>query len=81
MLFANKGARERFGSHGQIRELSELYVLAEKRGLFTRMDSIRFVDDLMAVKYTMPDLKILRRRLWVQLIWVAFTDKQTESKK
>lgn len=63
MLFANKGAKERLSRYGQVRELFELYELAEKRGLFGRKDSIKFINDLMKVNYRVPDLKILKRQL------------------
>lgn len=63
MLFANKGAKEMLGRYGQVRELFELYELAEKRGLFGRKYSIKFINDLMKVNYRVPDLKILKRQL------------------
>jgi predicted nucleic acid-binding protein len=63
MLFANKGAKESLSKYGHVRELFELYQLAEKYGLFTRRDTIRFIDDLIKVNYRVPDLKILKKQL------------------
>lgn len=63
MLFANKGAKESLSKYGRVRELFELYELAEKHGLFTRRDTIKFIDDLIKVNYRASDLKILKKDL------------------
>lgn len=63
MLFANKGAKEKLSQYGNVRELAELYQLAENLKVFTRKDSLKFIDDLIKLEYRVPFLKKLRKQL------------------
>ncbi len=47
MLFANKDAERKFKEYGNTRDISSLYELAESKGLYTKEDSRRFLEDLL----------------------------------
>ena len=51
MLFANKGAETRLKPYGKIRDIAELYELAESKGIFNRNQSIEFLDRLLSLDY------------------------------
>lgn len=63
MLFANKDAKERLKRYGRVRELVELYELAEQKKVFNRKDSLNFIDDLLKVGYRRSYLRALRKLL------------------
>lgn len=63
MLFANKGAKNRFGKHGNVRELADLYRLAEEKRLFNREKSISFIEALIESGYRADDLRHLKAKL------------------
>lgn len=63
MLFANKNATENLGRRGTIRELADLYELAEEKGLYKRKESIAFIKDLAALPYRTSYLETIKQKL------------------
>jgi len=49
-LYANKGAQNKFSSYGKIRDIYELYELAEESKIFTREESVRFLESFLRLE-------------------------------
>ncbi|HIH51144.1 MAG TPA: hypothetical protein HA282_02255 [Nanoarchaeota archaeon] len=65
MLFANKGAERAFRELGRVRDIYMIYELAEERGIFTRKDSIEYLESLLNSNppYRSKEVNILLREL------------------
>ncbi len=65
MLYANKDAEEKFSPHGAVRDIADLYELAEERGIFTRADSIEYLHTLLHARppYRTPYVRSLVDRI------------------
>ncbi len=49
-LYANKDAARRFSAYGRVRDIANLHEIAEKKGLFTREESIQYLHSLLQTK-------------------------------
>jgi len=63
MLFANKEAEVKLGRHGQVRDIANLYEIAEEKGMFARKDSLKYLNELLAVNFRRPYVQELIRKL------------------
>lgn len=68
VLYANKGAEDAFSKYlegnEKIRDIYQLYELAEEKGIFTRRDSIEYLEIFLSIKPKYrPDLipKLIKR--------------------
>lgn len=50
MLYANKGAETAISPYGSVRDIANLYEVAEEKGIFTRADSIEFLEGFLRIK-------------------------------
>ncbi len=66
MLFANKEAEQKLKRRGaKVRDIADLYELAEERGIFSRDDSFEYLTTLLKIEFRTPYVKGLIERLSV----------------
>jgi len=63
MLFANKDAERTFRHYGNVRDIVDLYKLAERKNIFSREDSKQYIDDLLRFGYRRKDLFKIKEEL------------------
>jgi predicted nucleic acid-binding protein len=63
MLFANKEAEFKLGKHGQVRDIANLYEIAEEKGVFERKDSLKYLNELLAANFRTPYIRELIAKL------------------
>ena len=63
MLFSNKEAERRFVGFGIVRDVYQLYSLAERKGIYSRQDSLKYIRDLLKFDYRRKDLTSLLEQL------------------
>ena len=49
-LYSNKGAQNKLSPYGKIRDIHELYELAEEEGIFSRKESIAFLESFLKLE-------------------------------
>jgi len=66
MLFANKEAEHKFSvAGGKVRDIANLFEPAEEKGLFTREDSLRYLNALLGADFRSPYVRELISRISV----------------
>ena len=63
MLFANKEAEAKLGMHGPVRDIANLYEIAEEKGVFERKESLKYLNELLAVNFRRQYVQELIRKL------------------